>query len=149
MTNDELNARFHASGDAEKTMQQLRDELDDVKKQLLLANRDRQLLNEQLDQLESGQQADKKSAKPDGKTVAEKKAATAAPAEVVEDCYESQRFVPLMGWRPPFLPTDRPHWSDERGKAKKSKETVEAALDPKWRWTDAWAVDRTGATDPE
>jgi hypothetical protein len=34
----------------------------------------------------------------------------------VEEVYENQRFeLVTQRWRSPYLPTDRPRWSNERG----------------------------------
>ena len=38
------------------------------------------------------------------------------PIVGLAESYENQRFLPLKGWGPHLLPTDRPKWSDKTGK---------------------------------
>ena len=57
---------------------------------------------------------------------------------VVEEVYENQRYFPLIGWKGPKLPTDRPDFSDITGKIRRYMKWVNLPND-KWRWTGPWS----------
>ena len=62
---------------------------------------------------------------------------------IYAEVYENQRSN-LMSWRAPFLPTDRPAWSNASGNMALAKETFQLpAHDDKrrWMWTSDWRVD--------
>lgn len=64
------------------------------------------------------------------------------PAPVVEETWENERSDRLTShWRAPFLPTDRPRWSDEQGKRERKREDVALPGGGEWLWQDEWHVD--------
>lgn len=63
------------------------------------------------------------------------------PAPVVEETWENERSDRVTPtWRSPFLPTDRPRWSDEQGKRERKREDVALPVG-EWLWQDEWHVD--------
>jgi hypothetical protein len=62
--------------------------------------------------------------------------------------YENQRWFMFKGWSDTLLPTDRPHYSDKRGKL--SFNLDKYALPPLYAWVTSWEVDVDAeATDAE
>lgn len=134
--NDELTARMESSA-IEDMLKKAADEIEDLKRRLAYANRDRAALAEQ---------AEAKAAEAHAAAVAVP-AATVTPM-MMDDIWENQRYVPLKGWVAAFLPTDLPHWSDESGKKKMpSKEEFALPSHGQWSWNDVWSVNTPTATD--
>jgi len=63
----------------------------------------------------------------------------ASVAPVVEELFENQRYMPMMGWKVPYLPNDRKGFSDKTGSNERTKNSV--ALPSGWQWTTDWNVD--------
>jgi len=61
------------------------------------------------------------------------------PDPVVEDCFENFRYMPLKGWLPPYLPTDRWAWSNAKGTEERTKDGHR--LPANWQWTGDWSID--------
>ena len=62
----------------------------------------------------------------------------------IVDVYENQRWLPLVGWSGRLLPTDRPGWSDDRGRGRRREDCV---AEGGWRWVGEWEVVRDERTD--
>lgn len=58
---------------------------------------------------------------------------------VTVSCFENQRYYPVIGWSSKLLPTDRPAWSDDEGKAI-TKDKLDTQLPAGWRWLGDWSV---------
>jgi hypothetical protein len=73
-------------------------------------------------------------------TSMENKMAKMIPDPVDEEFYENQRYMPLKGWSPPYLPTDRHNYSNFKGSEERTKAMV--VLPSSWKWVDSdWTVD--------
>lgn len=55
-------------------------------------------------------------------------------AEVFINVYENERWYPIRGWSGKLLPTERAHWSDEKGEIAMRKHEVQPP--PKYKWSD-------------
>ena len=67
---------------------------------------------------------------------------------IVERVYENQRIFLAKAWKSPYMPGDRPHYSNALGKNLTMKQ-VESRLPPQWTWTDEWSADVGEHTDKE
>ena len=68
--------------------------------------------------------------------------------EIVERVYENQRIFMATSWKSPYIPGDRPHYSDEHGKQMTIKQ-VDSRLPPQWNWADEWTVETGVHTDKD
>eukprot|EP01065_Artemidia_motanka_P007964 TRINITY_DN13987_c0_g1_i1.p1 TRINITY_DN13987_c0_g1~~TRINITY_DN13987_c0_g1_i1.p1 ORF type:complete len:2752 (+),score=869.57 TRINITY_DN13987_c0_g1_i1:24-8279(+) len=57
----------------------------------------------------------------------------------VAECFENQRFYPLIGWSDTLFPTDRYAWSDKTGRMRRYRHGF--PLPEGWRWGGEWEVD--------
>eukprot|EP00756_Hemistasia_phaeocysticola_P007719 Hpha_TRINITY_DN14376_c0_g1::TRINITY_DN14376_c0_g1_i3::g.86714::m.86714 len=57
----------------------------------------------------------------------------------VVECFENQRYYPLIGWSDSRLPCDRYAWSDRSGCMKRIRHAFD--LPRGWRWCGEWEVD--------
>jgi hypothetical protein len=69
----------------------------------------------------------------------EKKMEKMIPDPVDEEYYENQRYMPLKGWQPPYLPTDRHANSNMKGTEERTRDHCK--LPANWKWSTEWAVD--------
>lgn len=58
-------------------------------------------------------------------------------APIVVECWENQRFYPVVGWSEKVLPVDPPFWSNRTGTKRASKED---RAPPGWAWVGPWKV---------
>ena len=56
------------------------------------------------------------------------------------ECYENQRYWPVVGWSSRLLPTDRPNWSNEEGT--QAKQFTDFKCPPGWSWVSDWRIDK-------
>lgn len=154
---EELDALKRAGGQLSDDSQQ------DWQGRALAAERRAQSLQSQLDDIERYEMERMQYMDPEGsESVADlERAAAAAPVDaaaaapassedstgVLEVCFENERFIPLLGFRKPSLPTDRPEFSDASGKVRRPLDSVE--LPEGWRWATNWRIDLSGDVDAE
>ena len=56
------------------------------------------------------------------------------------ECYENQRYYPVVGWSSRLLPTDRPNWSNDEGT--QAKQFTDFKCPPGWSWVSDWRIDK-------
>ena len=56
------------------------------------------------------------------------------------ECYENQRYYPVVGWSSRLLPTDRPSWSNDEGT--QAKQFTDFKCPPGWSWVSDWRIDK-------
>ena len=54
------------------------------------------------------------------------------------ELWETQRFMPVVGWGKKRLPTDRPEWADRTGKHATSREAISNKIPNECEWVSEW-----------
>ena len=62
----------------------------------------------------------------------------------VVDCYENQRYYPVIGWSSRLLPTDRPAWSNEDGA--QARQFTDYKCPIGWSWAEDWQIEKGGGS---